>query len=119
MRIATVNVNGVRAALRKGMQGWLDSTAADVVCLQEVRAPDEVVDGAFDGWHLARVACRDQGPRRRGDHVARTELTDVLADADALGEVASAPEHTGRWLEATVPSTRRPGAGGLRVRAFG
>jgi len=31
MRIATVNVNGIRAAARKGMDQWLRSSGADVV----------------------------------------------------------------------------------------
>lgn len=110
MRIITVNVNGIRAALRKGMQEWIDSAGADVVCLQEVRAPDEVVDAAFDGWHVARVACGIKG--RAGVAIlARDELADVVYDSRALGEDAAQPVHTGRWIEATVPSA----AGAVRV----
>ena len=41
--LATVNVNGLRAAARKGMAEWLATTAADVITLQEVRAPDELL----------------------------------------------------------------------------
>ena len=37
-RIASVNVNGVRAAFRKGMGDWLESRDVDILCLQEVRA---------------------------------------------------------------------------------
>ena len=37
MRIASVNVNGVRAAVRKGMNDWLAEAGAVVVCLQELR----------------------------------------------------------------------------------
>jgi exodeoxyribonuclease-3 len=52
--VTTVNVNGLRAAARKGFVPWLETTAADVVCLQEVRAepgqlPQEV--RAPEGWH--------------------------------------------------------------------
>ena len=43
MLVATVNVNGIRAAVRKGMEAWVDETKADVVLLQEVRAPEELV----------------------------------------------------------------------------
>ena len=39
--VTTVNVNGVRAAVRKGMLDWLATSSADVVCLQETRADDE------------------------------------------------------------------------------
>jgi exodeoxyribonuclease-3 len=108
MRIATVNVNGVRAALRKGMTDWLDASSLDVVALQEVRAPDDVVDGAFAGpWQVARQACEIKGRAGVGI-LSRSELTDVLADAQALGEAAAAPAHTGRWIEATVDSPSGP-----------
>ena len=38
MRIITLNVNGIRAAARKGLFDWLPNANADFVCLQEVRA---------------------------------------------------------------------------------
>ncbi|MGB6274079.1 MAG: endonuclease/exonuclease/phosphatase family protein, partial [Rhodococcus sp. (in: high G+C Gram-positive bacteria)] len=38
--VSTVNVNGIRAAVRKGMLPWLEATDADVICLQETRAND-------------------------------------------------------------------------------
>ena len=45
LTISTVNVNGLRAAARKGYAEWLASTDADVVCLQEVRAePEQLPD---------------------------------------------------------------------------
>lgn len=40
MKIATYNVNGVNARLPVLLR-WLESTAPDVVCLQELKAPDE------------------------------------------------------------------------------
>ena len=40
-RIITLNVNGIRAAARKGFFDWLPSQAADVICLQETRAQPE------------------------------------------------------------------------------
>lgn len=40
MRIATYNVNGVNGRLAVLLE-WLDATAPDVVCLQELKAPDE------------------------------------------------------------------------------
>ena len=36
--IATINVNGIRAACRKGFHEWLQEADADIICLQEVRA---------------------------------------------------------------------------------
>ncbi len=41
MRIISWNVNGIRAAARKGFGHWLDECDAEVVALQEVRAREE------------------------------------------------------------------------------
>ncbi|MCQ4348588.1 exodeoxyribonuclease III [Pseudomonas stutzeri] len=38
MRIVSVNVNGMQAAVEHGLLGWLQSQNADVVCLQDTRA---------------------------------------------------------------------------------
>lgn len=64
LTVTTANVNGIRAATRKGFASWLTDTTADVVCLQEVRAtedqiPDEVL--AVDGWHTLWAPAADKG----------------------------------------------------------
>lgn len=42
-RIITYNVNGIRAAVQKGLIGWLRSSEADIVCIQETKAqPDQL-----------------------------------------------------------------------------
>ena len=54
MRIITCNVNGIRAAARKGFFKWLESEAVDVICLQEVRADASVLKAtSYDlpGYH--------------------------------------------------------------------
>jgi exodeoxyribonuclease-3 len=38
MRIISYNVNGIRAAIKKGFLDWLRTDPADVICLQEVKA---------------------------------------------------------------------------------
>lgn len=38
MKIVTINLNGIRSAMRKGFYEWLEAEKADVVCLQELRA---------------------------------------------------------------------------------
>ena len=64
MIVSTINVNGIRAAVKQrsesnlGLLAWLTETTADVVCLQETRASDEQLAAALapalaDGWHLA------------------------------------------------------------------
>lgn len=48
LRIATANVNGIRASVRRGFDSWLAERAPDVVALQEVRCPaDELPRGAW------------------------------------------------------------------------
>ena len=44
MRIVTYNVNGIRAALKKGLADWAADTNIDVLCLQETKANVEQVD---------------------------------------------------------------------------
>ena len=44
MKIITYNVNGLRAAIKKGFIDWLKATDADVVCLQEIKASEKDVD---------------------------------------------------------------------------
>src|ERR1700758_1313050 len=40
MRIATYNVNGINGRLGN-LLGWLEEAATDIVCLQELKAPDD------------------------------------------------------------------------------
>jgi exodeoxyribonuclease-3 len=44
MRIISYNVNGIRAALKKGFADWLALDGPDVVCLQETKATPADVD---------------------------------------------------------------------------
>jgi exodeoxyribonuclease-3 len=44
MRVITANVNGIRAAAKKGFFDWLNRQKADVVCLQETKAQEHQLD---------------------------------------------------------------------------
>ncbi|MDO6471212.1 exodeoxyribonuclease III [Maribacter sp. 1_MG-2023] len=44
MKIISYNVNGIRAALRKGFLEWLGTVSPDVVCLQEIKANENQLD---------------------------------------------------------------------------
>jgi exodeoxyribonuclease-3 len=44
MRIISYNVNGIRAAIKKGFFEWLKTDPADVICLQEIKATRDDVD---------------------------------------------------------------------------
>lgn len=54
MKIITYNVNGIRAAMSKGLVQWVKDTDPDVLCLQEIKASPEQF-GAFEfeemGYH--------------------------------------------------------------------
>ena len=53
-KIITCNTNGIRAAARKGFFDWLESEAADVICVQETKAQaHQLEDPVFspDGYH--------------------------------------------------------------------
>ena len=44
MKIVSYNVNGIRAALKKGFIDWLKSANPDVICLQEIKAQEDQLD---------------------------------------------------------------------------
>jgi exodeoxyribonuclease-3 len=44
MKIASYNVNGIRAAIKKGFIDWLKAANPDVVCLQEIKAQEDQLD---------------------------------------------------------------------------
>ena len=61
LRIISYNVNGVRAAMKKGLVDWLKTNPADVICLQETKAEkDNVAHAEFtslgyqDYWFSAQ-----------------------------------------------------------------
>jgi exodeoxyribonuclease III len=61
IRIISYNVNGIRAAMKKGFMDWLKTDPADIVCVQETKAEKENVDhrqftdlGFHDYWFSAQ-----------------------------------------------------------------
>ena len=64
MKIITYNVNGIRAALRKGFDEWLRQADPDVVLLQETKAtPDQVDTTIFEnlGYHHYWFSAQKKG----------------------------------------------------------
>ena len=43
MKIITYNVNGIRAALSKGLLDWIKNVNPDIICLQETKAQPEQI----------------------------------------------------------------------------
>ncbi|MFV0319741.1 MAG: exodeoxyribonuclease III [Microbacterium sp.] len=113
LRIASVNVNGIRAAARKGMGEWLAGAEVDIMALQEVRATAEQLAEALPGWRLVNdealakgragvaIAARTRGVEMRrglGDDAVDSAGRWIEADFDVDGErvtVVSAYVHTG------------------------
>ena len=50
-KLTSLNLNGIRSATSKGLEGWLDQHEPDCICVQEVKAQAEHVEGTFR--HLA------------------------------------------------------------------
>ncbi|WP_139738536.1 endonuclease/exonuclease/phosphatase family protein [Actinomyces wuliandei] len=101
MRIATVNVNGIRAAARKGMGDWLAACAPDVLLLQEVRADEHIAADLLPGYDVSTWPCRIKG--RAGVSVAVRQDGPATVSAVRQGVAeAGTPEpdvDSGRWLE--------------------
>lgn len=61
LRIISYNVNGIRAAMNKGLIEWLQTDPADIICIQETKALRENVNhksitdlGFHDYWFSAQ-----------------------------------------------------------------
>ncbi|MDK6906489.1 exodeoxyribonuclease III [Actinotignum timonense] len=110
MRISTVNVNGIRAAARKGIAAWLEATAADIILLQEVRAPADITADIFAGTGYRIYTAVSDIKGRAGVAVAVREGIGVGEIRNHLGVGADgkpvseeAPVDSGRWLEVELP----------------
>ena len=64
MRIISINVNGIRAAARKGMFEWLAQQHADVVCIQETKAQVSQLEDAV--FHPEGYSCCYHDAQKRG-----------------------------------------------------
>lgn len=99
MRIISINLNGIRAAARKGFFYWLRRQKADYVCLQELKAQSEqITDSQF--WPPS-FNCYYHPAQRKGYSgvgiYCRQEPDEVI---QGLGWPEFDAE--GRWIEARV-----------------
>ncbi|MEU5715418.1 exodeoxyribonuclease III [Streptomyces sp. NPDC020403] len=106
LTVTTVNVNGLRAAAKKGFVEWLAQTDADVVCLQEVRAephqlPEEVRNP--DGWHAVHAPASAKG-RAGVSLYTRHAPERVQIGFGGFGVVGSEEfDASGRYAEVDLP----------------
>ena len=64
MQIISYNVNGIRAAIKKGLIEWLEAAAVDVLCVQETKAsPADIDISIFTslGYHVAWYPAQKKG----------------------------------------------------------
>lgn len=79
--------------MRKGMADWLEESQPDVLCLQEVRAPDEIMQEFFPDWHQVHAPAAARG--RAG--VAVLARHEPQAVRTGVGSEYFAT--SGRWVE--------------------
>jgi exodeoxyribonuclease-3 len=111
--ITTSNLNGIRAAKRKGILDWSATHTPDIWCMQEVRAPQEEIDPIFDDMSAQYAQAgkvKYQGALARMNEVCRIKgragvgmlcdlpVTDMRYGLDGLSEDVD----SGRWIEMDV-----------------
>ncbi|WP_245979587.1 exodeoxyribonuclease III [Gryllotalpicola protaetiae] len=95
LRIASVNVNGIRAAYRKGMADWVNSRGADIIAIQEVRATVDDLSGLLGPeWDILHDEATAKG--RAGVALASRRKAEIHRVTFGDDDFDSA----GRWLEA-------------------
>ncbi|MFF4182273.1 exodeoxyribonuclease III [Streptomyces sp. NPDC001691] len=100
LTVTSVNVNGLRAAAKKGFVEWLGGSEADVVCLQEVRAEPHQLPadaGAPEGWFAVHAPAAAKG--RAGVSL----LTRREPDRVRTGFGSAEFDGSGRYVEADLP----------------
>ncbi|OON75988.1 exodeoxyribonuclease III [Streptomyces tsukubensis] len=100
LTVTTANVNGLRAASKKGFVEWLAETPADVICLQEVRAePGQLPAGVREpeGWHVLHAPAAAKG--RAGVSLYSRREPDRLRTGFGSAEF----DGSGRYVEADLP----------------
>jgi exodeoxyribonuclease-3 len=104
MKIATFNVNGIKAR-GEALERWLAAATPDIACLQEIKSVDEGFPrAAFEaaGW---QVETHGQKGFNGVAILSRHPLTDVVR-----GLPGDPADDQARWIEATVA------AGSARLR---
>ena len=100
MKIASYNINGIRARLPR-LLDWLDESSPDVVLLQEIKCVDEVFpDSEFVSRNYT-VATHGEKQRNGVAILSRLPLEDV-----SRGLPGDADDLQARWIEAIVVGER-------------
>jgi exodeoxyribonuclease III len=102
MQVVSLNVNGIRAAVRRGLVGWIAERQPDLICLQEIRATDRQLPlREFDQLGYASVWNLGSRPGYSGVGIlSRTRFERV---DDPLDDAPT--EHEGRFLAVRAGDT--------------
>lgn len=103
MKVISINVNGIRAAARKGLFEWLEKVDADVICLQELKAqPDQIDDKLFnpDGY-FRYVHCAEKKGYSSVGIYCRQKPNEVHLGLGAISDLDwSDVDREGRYIQA-------------------
>ncbi len=87
VKLASWNVNGIRAVQRKGALDWIWNSDLDAVCLQETKAHPEQLEPALTappGWRAQLGRGREEGLQRRG-HLSCARGSAVAGERAGFG----------------------------------
>lgn len=103
MKVITANVNGIRAAAKKGFFDWLERQDADVVCIQETKAQEHQLEAEHfypQGYHCYYVDAEKKGY----SGVAIYSKKEPLKVITKLGEGFEDMDAEGRFIQADFDS---------------
>ena len=98
MKIISYNVNGIRAAMKKDLVGWLKSADPDVLCLQEIKAMEEQVDK--DAFAKAGYAYQYYYPAQKKGYSGTAILAKTEPDHVEYGTGIELMDREGRNIRA-------------------
>jgi len=105
VKIATFNINGIKARLPRLLE-WLDEFQPDVACLQEIKSIDENfprLELEEKGWI---VETHGQKSFNGVAFISKHPLEDVVRSLPALDGSACEEDEQARYMEATVKGVR-------------
>ena len=111
MKLISWNVNGIRAAIKKGFQDFFEHCDADIVCLQETRANLEQIPYDFPGYTLHLYPAEKKG--YSGTAVlSRVELLNVtrgmgIAEHDKEGRLITVELEDFHLVTVYTPNSQR------------
>jgi exodeoxyribonuclease-3 len=103
-RLVTLNLNGIRSAVKKGFLSWADSTGADCMGVQEVKAQTEHVAAGLD--RVAGLQGHFHLAQKKG-YAGVGLYTRQTPSAVVTGFGSPEFDAEGRWVEARFDTAER------------